>query len=75
MADSTTERSHQNSGLADRLLSASCLYIFWHYNVEIGQRPGPKLGKEYKTNGSYVSAGFGLTLGFYKGFKKLKSKV
>lgn len=36
------------------------------YNFEFGQKPGPKLGKDFMDNGTYISIGMGVSLAFRK---------
>lgn len=36
------------------------------YSFEFGQKPGPKLGKDFMDNGTYISVGMGFSLAFRK---------
>lgn len=41
----------------------------FQYSFEFGQRPGPKLGSGFMDNGTYISLGMGISIGFNKEIK------
>lgn len=58
--------SIRNLGWRVGLMSRGSGVASFAYNFEFGQKPGPKMGKGFMDNGTYISIGCGMSLAFRK---------